>query len=262
MDDCIVARLQLEHLGEAVLVPRDRGVEIDVVLFALRGDGVLDRQLEDVVRLAPLVGPSRRKIRQRRQVRSKPAGRAAVDPGNDRVDLLLGKPPLVAERQTVVRVRRPRGHGARDDQVLDRARPRPGRGERRQRHRRDVARPVTRHAIVEQDRGDVPGERWSCLRLTGRHRRTWRHQHDSGRQHADCYRYTSHCLSHRSGPFGMPAAGISSIERGRAREKLTRFRPCAGPALPGGKLTRNSPGFVHAPGPALPGGKLLRQFRL
>ena len=159
MDDPVVARPQLEDLGEPVLVPRHLGVEVDVVLFALGRHRVLDGQLEHVVGLAPLVGPFRREVGLRGEVGVVPPGRAGVDPRREGVDVALIEVPLVPELHAVARVCRPRRHLARDHDVLDGPGPGTDFGVLDQGHRRDVVRPVAGHAVLVEDRRHVAGER-------------------------------------------------------------------------------------------------------
>src|ERR1051325_6295377 len=81
-------------------------------------------------------------------------GRASIDPRNDPLDLLVAEAPVVLEI-TELRIGRPRWHPPRLHHFLDRRGPRPRIAVRQQRHRCDLARTMTRHAAVEENRRDV-----------------------------------------------------------------------------------------------------------
>ena len=99
------------------------------------------------------------------------------------------------------------GHGGmvRDTtrSLIDR-RPRPGLRVRRQRHRRDVAGAVARHAVVEQDGGDVLRERRNLLRAAAGQSRAGHQQHRSRRRErrTDC-RPSHHGLTSFRMPFAV-----------------------------------------------------------
>ena len=96
-------------------------------------------------------------LRRRRHLRRIAFLGAAIDPGDERVDVVLAESARVL-KAAVVRVGLPRRHLSAEHLLLDRARPRPHVAIRHERKRRDFARTVTVGALLEGDRGDVPGE--------------------------------------------------------------------------------------------------------
>ena len=134
--------------------------------LAFGGDVELDRHLHDEVGLAA-VRPSGREGRRRREVRVVAARRAAIDPGDDRVDLRLRQTRVVAHLQRLRRIGAPGRHLARDDLGFDRARPRPHVVVRQQRHRGDFTRAVALRAMIEDDGRHVLGERGHVGRWAG-----------------------------------------------------------------------------------------------
>ena len=85
---------------------------------------------------------------------------ARVDPPHDVVELVVGERAIVLELLDAERpIDVPRRHLPRGDAALDRADPRPHLFIGDQRHRRDVARAMTRLALLLEDRRDVLRER-------------------------------------------------------------------------------------------------------
>ena len=103
---------------------------------------------------APPLGECRRG----RQIAVVPPGRPGRRPLDDDVALGIAHPPIVREAPAL-RVRMPRRHGAVQHLVAHRARPRPGLVIRDQRHRCDLARTMTRGAVLVEDGRDVFRER-------------------------------------------------------------------------------------------------------
>ena len=90
MKNALAARPKFQYLYEPVVFERDLRVEVDDVELAFRGYLKPDGKLEDVVGLAmrsPRIG---REGRELWNVPVVPLGRASLDPGDDRVDVLLG----------------------------------------------------------------------------------------------------------------------------------------------------------------------------
>ena len=145
--------------------------QVEVRGLSLGVDLPRDRELDDVVRIQPVgVAPARRGEVGRLGGRPVPLRRAAVDPGHDRLDLVVAQADVVGELAEAP-VGEPRRHLAGDDLRLDGPRPRPRVAVRQQRHRRHLVRPVAARAVVEQDLPDVlvvcrcP---FGCPRGTGR----------------------------------------------------------------------------------------------
>ena len=69
--------------------------------------------------------PALRNVGNRRQIGIVPFGRARIDPGHQRIDVLLAEPGVVAELQARVGIRRPGRHLALQNLFLDRFGPGP-----------------------------------------------------------------------------------------------------------------------------------------
>ena len=177
MRDRQIARFDLERGNPRVLresAGNDRGGPLDDVARRTRGHAELRSSDDDVGRQLPAIrGP----FKWRRCILRIAFRRAGVHPLRDRVDVGLLERPIVG-KGSVLRIGEPRRHLAGDDSQFHRARPRPGLFVGQQRHRRDLARPMTRLTILLQDRKDVPGE---CDRSAGRILRLCR---PGGDQHA------------------------------------------------------------------------------
>ena len=113
------------------------------------------RQFDHVVRLAhlPAIPEPRRLGHQRRIARLG----AAIDPGDDRLDLLLAQPGVVRPL-AVLGIREPRRHLTVDDDAPDRACPRPRLPVSQEGHRRDLARSMAADTVAHQDRRHVAAE--------------------------------------------------------------------------------------------------------
>ncbi len=146
------ARPDLDRLHPLVLGEVRRNLEVLVFHESIGRHLVVDRHRDDRVRLAER--PALDVLRRRRQVLRIALGRAVVRPALDDGLLLIAQSALVGEL-AVGLVGMPRRHDAGDDLVADllRVRPRAVVGE--ERHRRDLARPVTAGAVLVKDRRDV-----------------------------------------------------------------------------------------------------------
>jgi hypothetical protein len=173
----------------------------------LLGEQVLTRarhrhrvELDHVVGRAEL--PAVLEGRRRRQRRAIAFGRALLRPGDDGRDFLIGERHVVGPGAHV-RVGAPRWHAPRLDHLADRLRPRPRRLVVEQRHRSDVAGPVTLDAVGEENGSDVLAERHRSIR--GRAERRGRE-----RRGEKGSRYRSHgqvSLSNRTLPRPVAAHG-------------------------------------------------------
>jgi hypothetical protein len=117
-----VAGTQLDRFNPAILFERNCNVEILHWQFTLGRDLELDRHWYDQVGLTPAPAPG--ELRQSRKVRIVALRRAAINPGNYGVDLLLGKPPVVAELEGRRGVRVPGRHTPFGHLLTNRFRPR------------------------------------------------------------------------------------------------------------------------------------------
>ena len=126
-----------------------------------RVDDQIRRPAEEI-RVVPdvVVG----ELDRRRHVVGVAARRTGVDPADDRVDLLVGQRAVVLEVPDADRlVDVPRRHLPRLDAGLDGPRPGPRFRVGDERHRRDVARPMARLALLLEDRRHVLRERGGVL---------------------------------------------------------------------------------------------------
>ena len=161
--DPAIARAELHGFEEHVLIERIRTPQREVRELPFGGDLELDWHLDDCIRRATdeIAPPTW----EDRAVRGHAVTlrRSRVYPGDDRVDLSLRQPALVAKSPEPW-IGEPRRHLAGNDLRLDGARPRPGFPVRQQRHRSDLARSMTLDAVVEKDLRHVRVERGDCLR--------------------------------------------------------------------------------------------------
>jgi hypothetical protein len=102
----------------------------------------------------PALGPRRR----RRPIGGLPFLLAPLDPALDGVNLVVAQPPLAEDRELAA-LRQPRRHVTLARFLGDAIGVLDGVGVGQQRERRDLARPVARRAVGEQDRRDVLVER-------------------------------------------------------------------------------------------------------
>ena len=156
MDDRSVARPDLERLDPLVL--REVGLYLEVLIRNLAASW--DRELcnrHDCVRLTH--APAPQVVGRLGQVLWIALRGPSIDPTDDRVFLARCEPALV-EPLPVCGVGMPRRHHTREDIGSNRACPGSRLLIREQRHRRDLAGPVTRSAVLVEDGRDVPGVGW------------------------------------------------------------------------------------------------------
>src|SRR5262249_19834065 len=153
MDDCGVARPQLDGSDPAVIIERHRSIEILHGNLALGGNLVFNGHGDYHVRLAE--GPPLSEPGQRWEVLVIAFRATCIDPGHNSVDLILRKTAVVPELERGRRAGKPWRHRVRGDLLADVSRPGPDLLVRHQRHRRGFARPVTGSAFVEDDRSYV-----------------------------------------------------------------------------------------------------------
>ena len=124
MDHGRVARAQLDFFDPTLFVERNRHIKVLHRQFAFSRNLKINRHLDDQVRLAER--PARRVFRHRRQVFVIAFRRAAIDPGDDSVNLFFDEPPVIAElERRRVRVGIPGRHRAFDHLFSDRFAPGP-----------------------------------------------------------------------------------------------------------------------------------------
>ncbi len=154
VDDRRIARTELDRLNPLVLGQMRRHADV------LIGDRAIGRDLELLGHREDRVGladrPALGERRPGRQIAVVAARRARVDPGGNRVDVLLREARIVLE-DAVRRVGRPRRHLALHHALLDGARPGTGLFVCHQRHRREHRRPMAADAVVVDNRRDVLG---------------------------------------------------------------------------------------------------------
>ena len=181
------------------LVRREPGVFLEVRRNRHVGirHGTVGRDLErlekceDQIRLANR--PAFGELRRLRQVGVVPPGSPAIDPGGNRVDLGLREARVVLVGANAG-VGAPGRHLPGQHLGLHGARPGTGVVVSHQRHRRQVVRPVTGHAVLEQDGRDVLGERRGPLRRR-RAGNAGCSQHQQRRTCPDQRRRYSHLIS-------------------------------------------------------------------
>ncbi len=156
-----IARTHFTGLHPLVLGEVGRDLEVLVVDRSRRRHLIVGLHLEHVIGLPNL--PAIGELRQRRKLGRIALAGARLDPRGDRVDLSLREAQIVSER-SVLAIRMPRWHDARGDFLADRARPRTHIAIGDERHRCDLAWPMTAHALVIEDRGYVAAEGGSRLR--------------------------------------------------------------------------------------------------
>jgi hypothetical protein len=183
--DFAVARTNLERANPAILGDVDGEIRGREDVLAVSRD--LDRrQGDDEIGLAqlPALG-ERRRFGLVGRIAARGTG---IHPLHDRVDLRLVQPRVVGER-AVRGIGKPRRHLPLRDFLLDRSRPWPHFVIGAQRHRRDLARPVTRDAIGVENRRHVFGERRRCGRGRRLRRASWRlrvyTENNRRQEHAD-----------------------------------------------------------------------------
>ena len=174
----------------------------------------------------------------RRQILRVALGRAGVDPARDRRLLRVGQAALVREVADR-RIGMPRRHDAGLDRVGNRARPRPRILVGEQRHRRDLARPMTGGAVGKEDRRDVikGGPTGLCLREGWRSRNEPPSSDESGTGESNSHRQTFYCglgrgeftgRPERSGEFlarlpELPTLPVDAVGIHREAREVGRF---------------------------------------
>src|ERR1700735_1659857 len=134
-----------------------------IVVSAGGGNGVLSGHGDDHVRLTD--SPSVSNGRNGRQILRIAFLRPLIHPGANYLDL-FGSEARVVSEVAIGRIRVPRRHFLTQHSLANRLGPRTGRLVRKQRHGRDIVRPVTSRALPKKDGRDVPRE--SHLRVAQR----------------------------------------------------------------------------------------------
>ena len=179
VDHARVLRVELESGHPAVAVDVDRELErARRPRVTPAGENHRLGRRRDAIGLAELPGAGL-ELGRRRQIPPRPLRRAAADPSDHRVELVLAQTPRVAEG-VETRVGLPRRHASGEQLLLDRRRPRSraGRAVGAVGAQIDVAgrRPagaVTDHAVAAQDRPHVlaPGQIGGDAHVRGGRRR-------------------------------------------------------------------------------------------
>ena len=152
VDDGAGAGPHFDRLNPFVLAESRRHAEVLVLDGAVCRDRIVLRHRHDGVRLANL--PAVGVLRSRGQIRGIALRRAGARPPDDRVPVGVAQPAIVRE-PAVRRIRVPCWHPAARHLLADRLRPRPRVLVRQERHRRDLARPMTRRAVLVKDGRDI-----------------------------------------------------------------------------------------------------------
>src|SRR5690349_15824715 len=102
------------------------------------------------------------------EVRTLPLGSTCINPGYDRIDVVLSQPRIIAKLQALDRIRRPWRHFACHNFFLDCLSPRTHNIIRNQRHsRRYSLCTMAPYAVFEKDRCHVFIEGWLGVVLSG-----------------------------------------------------------------------------------------------